>query len=39
VAGVDVVTYGGRAAAAIETIWDEVAHALAAEQEGDVGHA
>jgi len=39
VAGVDVVTYGGRAAAAIKTIWDEVAHALAAEQEGDVSHA
>jgi MinD superfamily P-loop ATPase len=39
VAGVDVVTYGGRAAAAIETIWNEVARALAAEQEGDVSHA
>jgi len=39
VAGVDVVTYGGRAAAAIETIWNEVARALAAEQKGDVSHA
>ena len=39
VAGVDVVTYGGRAAAAIETIWDLAARVLAAEQEGDVSHA
>jgi MinD superfamily P-loop ATPase len=39
VAGVDVVTYGGPAAAAIETIWDEVVSALAVEQKGDVSHA
>jgi MinD superfamily P-loop ATPase len=39
VAGVDVVTYGGRAAAAIESIWNEVARTLATEQEGDVSHA
>jgi MinD superfamily P-loop ATPase len=39
VAGVDVVTYGGPAAAAIETIWDEVASAIAVEQKGDVSHA
>jgi MinD superfamily P-loop ATPase len=39
VAGMDVVTYGGPAAAAIEEVWNEVAHALAAEEQGDVSHA
>ncbi len=39
VAGVDVVTYGGDAAAAIKDIWNETARALAAEEEGDVSHA
>lgn len=39
VAGVDVVTYGGRAAAAIEEAWNETARALAVTEEGDVSHA
>jgi MinD superfamily P-loop ATPase len=39
VAGVDVITYGGHAATAIEEAWMEVAGALAAEEKGDVSHA
>jgi MinD superfamily P-loop ATPase len=38
-AGVDVVSYGGGAGEAIREVWDEVAHALAAEEQGDVSHA
>jgi MinD superfamily P-loop ATPase len=38
-AGMDVVSYGGRAGETIGEVWDEVAHALAAEEQGDVSHA
>lgn len=39
VAGMDVVSYGGPAGEAIREVWDEVARALAAEEQGDVSHA
>lgn len=38
VAGMDVVSAGGPAAAALEAVWNEVALALAAQHEGDVSH-
>jgi hypothetical protein len=38
VAGTDVVSAGGPAAAAIEAVWNEAALALAARQKGDVSH-
>ncbi len=39
VAGVDIITYGGHAATAIEEAWMETASALAAAEKGDVSHA
>lgn len=39
VAGVDIVTFGGRAATAIEEVWNETVRALAAHEEGEVSHA
>jgi MinD superfamily P-loop ATPase len=39
VEGIDVVTYGGRAAAAITEAWEAVREALGAVEEGEVRHA
>jgi MinD superfamily P-loop ATPase len=39
VGGVDLVTFGAPAAAAVREVWDEIERALAAQRQGDVRHA